>query len=183
MSRKQAAWNAESYHVVSRPHESWAERVLARVPAGGVDSALDAGCGTGKITRELLERLPEATVTALDYSSDMLAVAERELSPEFGDRVRFVQADLSQLTPETIGGPIDLVFSTATFHWVADHDDLFRRLYAVLNPGGTLIAQCGGGPNLARFRERTFALHRETEFAPYFAEWHEPWNFTDAEVT
>lgn len=179
MTKKQAAWNAESYHEVSRPHATWAERVLARVPTAGIDSAVDAGCGTGKITRELLDLLPDATITALDYSDTMLEVAERELRPLYGDRVRFVQADLAALTPETIGGPVDLVFSTATFHWVADHDDLMRRLFAVLSPGGWLIAQCGGGPNLKRFRERTFALHASPGFAEWYVDWHEPWTFAD----
>lgn len=179
MNQKQAAWNAESYHVVSRPHETWAERVLARVPTEGISSAIDAGCGTGKITRELLNLLPDATVVAVDYSDTMLAVAERELAPIYEGRVRFVQADLAEITPDRVGGPVDLIFSTATFHWLPDHNLLFRRLSALLNPGGYLIAQCGGGPNLARFRKRTFALHAEPEFAPWYTGWREPWTFSD----
>lgn len=179
MTTKQAAWNAESYHQVSKPHSTWAERVLARVPTEGISVAIDAGCGTGKITRELLNLLPEATVIAVDYSDTMLGVAERELAPDFGNRVRFIQADLAELTPETTGTTADLIFSTATFHWLPDHDLLFQRLFALLNPSGRLIAQCGGGPNLARFRDRIASLHTEPVFAPYFVGWNEPWNFAD----
>ncbi len=179
MTQKQAAWNAESYHVVSRPHESWAERVLAKVPTEGIGVAIDAGCGTGKITRELLNLLPDATVIAVDYSDTMLAVAERELRPEYGDRVRFVQADLSELTPDVTGTPADLIFSTATFHWLPDHDLLFRRLFALLNPGGHLIAQCGGGPNLASFIERAETIHHDPEFARYYEGWSGPWLFAN----
>ena len=141
-------WNAEDYHVVSRPHEVWGARVLDRVPREGVRVAIDAGCGTGKITRELLDRLPDTIVYALDVSAPMLAVAERELAA-YGGRVRFRQADLASVAPADIGTTADLIFSTATFHWVKDHDLLFRNLYDLLNPGGWLIAQCGGGPNIA----------------------------------
>jgi trans-aconitate methyltransferase len=175
-------WNAEHYHVVSRPHEVWGARVLERVPREDIRVAIDAGCGTGKITRELLERLPEATIYALDISPRMLAVAERELAA-YGDRVQFRQADLATISPEDVGEAADLIFSTATFHWVKDHDRLFRNLFALLNPGGWLIAQCGGGPNIATLRQRMAALMTEPRFAPYFAGWADPWYFATAEET
>src|SRR5215210_5121339 len=105
--QKPAEWNAESYHVVSRPHEAWGARVLDRVDPAEISVAVDAGCGTGKITAELLERLPHATVYALDRSATMLEVAERELAPRYGGRVHFVQVDLAQLEPEQIGEPAD----------------------------------------------------------------------------
>jgi trans-aconitate 2-methyltransferase len=44
---------------------------------------------------------------------------------------------------------VDAILSTATFHWVPDHDALFRNLAAVLRPGGRLVAQCGGVGNIA----------------------------------
>src|SRR5438132_701460 len=62
-------------------------------------------------------------------------------------RVEFVEADLGRPLP--IDRPVDAVFSTATFHWIDDHDALFRNLAAVLRPGGRLVAQCGGAGNLA----------------------------------
>ena len=181
--RTPAEWNAESYHVVSRPHEAWGARVLDLVDPAGIAVAVDAGCGTGKITAELLERLPDATVYALDRSASMLEVAERELVPRYGDRVHFVEIDLAELEPRHIGGPADLVFSTATFHWVADHEELFRRLFAVLAPRGRLIAQCGGGPNIERLRSRAQELMASAPFTIHFAEWPGPWNFADAATT
>ena len=176
-------WNAERYHEVSRPHVDWAVRVLDRVPRDGISVAIDAGCGTGKITRDLLERLPAAVVYAVDLSPNMLAVAERELAPIYGERVRFLQADLAQLAPEQIGQPADLIFSTATFHWVKDHDRLFARLFALLGPGGRLIAQCGGGPNLQAMRGRTNALMQSPQFARYYQDWTDPWLFASAQET
>jgi trans-aconitate methyltransferase len=176
-------WNAEHYHVVSRPHEVWGARVLDRVPREGIGVAIDAGCGTGKITRELLDRLPEATVYALDVSSSMLAVAERELAPIYGDRVRFQQADLATVTGSEIRTTADLIFSTATFHWVKDHDQLFPRLFDLLNPGGSLIAQCGGGPNIATLCDRMAELMTSPQFTEYFDGWTDPWYFASAEET
>jgi trans-aconitate 2-methyltransferase len=56
-------------------------------------------------------------------------------------------ADLGR--PLQIVGPVDAVLSTATFHWVPDHDALFRNLAAGTRPGGMLVAQCGGVGNIA----------------------------------
>ena len=176
-------WNAEHYHEVSRPHEVWGAGVLDRIPDRDISVAIDAGCGTGKITRDLLERLSTATVYALDVSPAMLAVAERELGPIYGDRVRFRHADLISVTPDQIGPAADLIFSTATFHWVRDHDLLFRRLFALLQPGGQVVAQCGGGPNIERLRGRVDTLMRSPEFAPHFRDWVDSWYFAGAEET
>ena len=178
-----AEWNAESYHVVSRPHEAWGARVLDRVDPAGVSVALDVGCGTGKVTAELLDRLPNSTVYALDRSASMLEVADRELAPRYGDRVRFVEVDLAEIEPRHVGELADLIFSTATFHWVADHDTLFRRLFAMLSPGGRLIAQCGGGPNIQRLRDRVGQLMAREPFSRYFTGWPGPWNFADDRTT
>ena len=107
---------------------------------------LDAGCGSGRVTALLAERLLDGRVIALDGSTSMLETARRRLAP-FGDRIRFVLADL--MAPLPIDEPVDAVLSTATFHWVPDHDALFAHLAAVLRPGGRLVAQCGGAGNLA----------------------------------
>jgi len=65
----------------------------------------------------------------------------------FDRRVEYVVADLGQPIP--LAEPVDAILSTATFHWVPDHDALFRNLAAVLRPGGPLVAQCGGAGNIA----------------------------------
>ena len=173
-------WDATTYHRVSVPHLGWGQRVLERLPLRGDETVLDAGCGSGKLTAELLERLPRGRVIAVDFSANMLREAAAQLLPRFGDRVSFVQADLRQLTlPE----PVDAVFSTAAFHWILDHPALFRRLYALLVPGGRLVAQCGGGPNIAELRRRVAALMSESRFAPTVPDWREPWEFADAATT
>jgi len=121
--------------------------VLDRLPLRGDETVLDAGCGSGRVTQALLERLPAGRVVAVDGSADMLAAARERLAGD--DRVAFVHADLAGLE---LAEPVDAVLSTATFHWVADQAALYRCLHGVLRPGGRLVAQCGGEGNIADVR-------------------------------
>ncbi|HEV3496600.1 MAG TPA: class I SAM-dependent methyltransferase, partial [Actinomycetes bacterium] len=139
-------WDGATYDRIADPMARWGSAVLDRLPLAGGETVLDAGCGSGRVTEELLERLPGGRVIAADAAPSMLVEARRRLA-RFGDRVTFVECDLGQ--PLRIEGPVDAVLSTATFHWVPDHDALFRNLAAVLRPAGILVAQCGGVGNIA----------------------------------
>ena len=172
-------WNAETYHRVSNPQFDWGTVVLARLPLDGGECVLDIGCGTGRLTEQLLARVPRGRVIGIDQSSNMVSVAREYLKAQ-GDRLQLLVADAAALP---IREQADAVFSTATFHWVLDHPRLFRSLHDALKPGGYLVAQCGGAGNLARIHHRTDVLRREARFAPYFTKWAEPWEFADAETT
>jgi len=139
-------WDARTYDRVADPMTRWGDAVLDRLPLDGHERVLDAGCGTGRVTGSLLERLPDGHVIALDGSPSMVEGARERLA-RFGDRVSFLVADLGRPIP--LATPVDAVLSTATFHWVPDHDALFANLAAVLVPGGRLVAQCGGVGNIA----------------------------------
>ena len=141
-------WNATSYDRIADPQARWGAEVLARLALDGDETVLDAGCGSGRVTELLLQRLPNGSVVALDQSVAMLDEARRRLA-RFGDRVEYVQADLGKPLP--VDRRVDAILSTATFHWVPDHDALFANLARVLRPGGMLVAQCGGFGNIARF--------------------------------
>lgn len=165
-------WDAATYDRISDPMVRWAEPVLDRLRPDGVGIVLDAGCGTGRVTEHLLERLPEASVIAVDGSARMLdQAAQRLAAPAAAGRVRFLLADLVQPLP--LGEPVDAVVSTATFHWVADHDALFANLAAALRPGGQLVAQCGGAGNIASV-VRALVTAGEP--------WH-PWHFATPDET
>jgi trans-aconitate 2-methyltransferase len=140
------AWDASTYDRIADPMARWGMAILDRLELRGDERVLDAGCGTGRVTEQLAERLPNGYVIALDASPAMIAEARRRLA-RFGDRVGYLVADLGRPIP--LEAPIDAVLSTATFHWVPDHDALFRNLAAVLRPGGRLVAQCGGAGNIA----------------------------------
>jgi trans-aconitate methyltransferase len=177
MSRE---WNAETYHRVSNPQFEWGTVVLDRLSLRGDELVLDIGCGTGRLTAKLLQRPPRGRVLAIDLSSNMLQVARGFLRPSFGTRIQLATADAASLP---VGEQADAIFSTATFHWVLDHPRLFRSLHRALKPGGQLIAQCGGGANLARLHRRLDRLRHQPEFAGSFEAWREPWEFADAETT
>ena len=172
-------WNAERYHEISNPMFAMAMPVLARLPLQGNELVLDVGCGSGLVTAKLAERLPSGRVIAIDMSMNMLMTAR--------DHLRTLQLPVSVVLADAAALPMsniaDAIFSTATFHWVLDHAALFRSLFEALKPGGRLVAQCGGGPNIQRLHDRAAALMQSPEFASYFERWQDPWEFANAEVT
>jgi len=178
-SPKVRAWDATAYHRLSGPQVSWGKKVLFSLKLHGNELLMDAGCGTGRLTAELLEDLPQGRVLGVDLSQNMLAEARGYLRPQFGSRVHFVVADLQDLPFERA---FDGIFSTAAFHWVPDHLRLFESLFRALCPGGWLRAQCGGGPNLARLTRRMDALMAAPKYARFFAHFHNPWVYNDAET-
>ena len=154
-----ADWDGASYDRVSTPQARWGKAVLGRLELYGDETVLDAGCGSGRVTEELMARLPQGRVIAVDSSPSMLEQARARLRTA-AHRLNFVQADLSTLRPSDLDGmaPVDAVLSTATFHWVTDHDQLFANLHDVLRPGGQLVAQCGGEGNIASVIEAVKSL-------------------------
>ena len=170
-------WNSAVYHRLSGPQVSWGQKVLSRLELRGDELVLDAGCGTGRLTADLLEAVPRGRVVGVDLSENMLRSAREHLSARFGGRLSLLAADLLHLPFQHA---FDVIVSTAAFHWVLDHDRLFASLHDALVPQGWLEAQCGGGPNIARLRERSNALAATPEFALYLVGFREPWLFEDA---
>jgi trans-aconitate 2-methyltransferase len=169
-------WDADTYDAVSDPQFNWGMEVLERLELEGGETVLDAGAGSGRVTAELLKKLPDGRVIALDGSESMIEKARKNL----GDRPEYVVMDLAELElPE----PVDLVFSTATFHWVTDHDNLFRRIHAALKPGGRLVAQCGGAGNVAEHARMIAEVANSEPFAEHYEQMPMLWNFATAEDT
>jgi trans-aconitate 2-methyltransferase len=169
-------WDAKTYDAISDPQFSWGMEVLGRLELNGDETVLDAGCGSGRVTEELIERLPSGRMIAVDGSEAMIAEARERL----GDRASYLVADLSELE---VDQPVDLVFSTATFHWILDHDRLFARLRAALRQGGRLVAQCGGEGNVAEHARVIATVAAQPEFAEHFGEMTGIWNFASPEET
>ena len=145
-------------------------------PLAGDETVLDAGCGTGRVTQLLLERLPRGRVIAVDAAPSMVEAAREALD----GRATVIESDLVELE---LDEPVDAAFSNAVFHWVPDHERLFARLHAALRPGALLVAQCGGRGNIARFHALAGEVAAEPPFAEHLGGWVGPWNFADAEIT
>jgi trans-aconitate 2-methyltransferase len=169
-------WDAATYDRVSGPQVEWAERVLDRLPLRGDETVLDAGCGSGRVTRMLLDKLPDGHVVAVDSAPSMVEHAREALD----DRATVLLANLAELE---LDEPVDAVFSNAVFHWVPDHERLFERMFAALRPGGVLVAQCGGAGNIDRFHAIAREVGAGDLFAPHFDSWLGPWNFAGSDET
>jgi trans-aconitate 2-methyltransferase len=164
-------WDASTYDRVSDIQAEWSIEVIDRLELRGDETVLDAGCGSGRVTKLLLERLPEGRVIAVDASASMIDKARAEL-PD--DRTEFI---VSNLLDMQLTEAVDAIFSNATLHWILDHRRLFERLHAALRPGGRLEAQCGGIGNLDEFLNSLENVNGDERFAPYLRGIASTWNF------
>jgi trans-aconitate 2-methyltransferase len=163
-------WDAATYDRVAEPQEEWGLEVLERLELSGDETVLDAGCGSGRMTRHLVDRLPEGQVIGVDSSPSMIEKARENL----GERADLRVGSLLDLD---LGQEVDAIFSNATFHWIHEHDRLFARLFAVLRPGGVMEAQCGGQGNVAEVENALLALEGDERFASYLRTTPQPWYF------
>lgn len=167
-------WDARTYDQSSEPQQAWASEVLARLEGIAKDAtAMDVGCGTGRVTEALLALVPRGRVLAIDASTDMVALARRRL----GDRAQVYCQDVLDLE---LDEPVDAIVSTAALHWVRDHERLWARLAQALRPAGVLEVQCGGEGNIDRVRAVIEAVARDT--APELVDWS-PWVFAGPQET
>jgi trans-aconitate 2-methyltransferase len=183
-------WDAERYHRLSNPQLGWGRHVLERLAPDPNERILDLGCGTGRLTAELFAAMNEGLVVAVDRSESMLrqvstqALWHRGPHPidtaKLPTRIHIVRADGMHLP---FVDAFDAVLSTATFHWIPDHLQLFSSIYRALVPGGRLVAQCGGAGNLEALLERSSALMRQPALRRYFEGWRDPWVFADVATT
>jgi trans-aconitate 2-methyltransferase len=155
-------WDAVTYDRVAEVQEEWGREVLARLDLRGDETVLDAGCGSGRVTKLLLERLPEGRVIGVDAARSMIAKAREAIGRD--ERVELEVRDLLDLE---LDRDVDAIFSNATFHWILDHDRLFARLFAALRPGGALEAQCGGQDNVAEFVRAIESAEGDERFSQY----------------
>ena len=172
-------WDAESYDRVSTPQVEMALPVLDRLPLTGDETVLDAGCGSGRVTAVLLERLPRGAVVATDAAPSMIDQARER----FASEPRVGVLDPVSLTELELSEPVDAAFSNAVFHWIKDHDALFEHLHAALRPGAPLVAQCGGKGNIDVFRRLADEVAAEPPYAEHMREFAGPWNYAAPDET
>lgn len=169
-------WEAQVYHEVSQPHAGWGADVLDRLELEGNETVLDAGCGSGKVAVQIVPRVPRGHVIGVDGSPAMIEQARRLLPAE-------VDLYVQDLTELLLPAPVDVVASSAAFHWIADHDRLFRRIAGALRSGGRLEAQCGGAGNIASVQAAVERLRSREPWESAFTGWSGPWNFAGPEET
>jgi trans-aconitate 2-methyltransferase len=169
-------WDASTYQRVALPHEDWARAVLDRLGLEGGETVLDAGCGSGRTTAIVVERVPDGRVIAVDGSPSMVEKVKEVLRPQD-------TAIVSDLTKLELDERVDAVFSTAVFHWITDHDTLFARMRAALREGGRFAAQCGGEGNIDAFRKAGEEVAAREPYAEHLAGIDKLWNYAGPEGT
>src|SRR5215510_12454871 len=118
-------WDPNQYHKFQSERAAPFYDLLALVNVRSNLKVIDLGCGTGELTRQLADKLPDSDVTGLDSSSQMLAKAASFSRPG----LVFTQGDQSQLTDTW-----DLIFSNAALQWSENHAELIPSLYQRLSP-------------------------------------------------
>ncbi len=157
-------WNAELYDRIGTPMRRWAQAVIDDLDLRGDETVLDAGCGSGSVTFDLLAKLPRGKIYALDASAEMIASLAKQVA-ERG--VTNIVPSHASLTDFTLPEQVDCVFSNAVFHWIPDDDALFGSLYRAAKPDGRLRAQCGGFGNNAHVLEAVEVVRQQPRFEPH----------------
>ena len=155
-------WDAEVYDRIGTPMRQWAQRVIDDLALDGDETVLDAGCGSGSVTFDLLQKLPDGKVYAVDASAEMIALLDKTVAERGERRITTLEASL---TDYTLPEQVDAVFSNAVFHWIPDDDALFGCLFRATKPGGRLRAQCGGYGNNHNVLEAVAAVRTQERFA------------------
>lgn len=127
------SWNPDLYLAFGDHRLRPAIDLMARIPLEAPRRIVDLGCGPGHVTKLLAERWPEAETVGIDNSSAMLERARHDFPT-----LAFRLGDIAAWRGDP---PVDLIFTNAALHWLDDHDHLFPRLLAQLNPSGVLAAQ------------------------------------------
>jgi trans-aconitate 2-methyltransferase len=149
-------WDPDRYLTYAGERGRPFVELLARVAAPAPTTVVDLGCGPGNLTALLRERWPEADVTGLDASPEMI-----ERARETGARIAFEVADLRDWRPER---PVDVLVSNATLQWVPGHLDLLPGLLEAVRPGGWLAFQVPGN-----FDQPSHTIRRDLAAEPPYA--------------
>ncbi|WP_104525899.1 trans-aconitate 2-methyltransferase [Blastococcus atacamensis] len=158
MTATGGAWHPGSYLRFAGERARPFVELVARVAAEAPRSVVDLGCGEGSLTASLAQRWPQARVTGVDSSPEMLAAASAAAS----ERVAFELGDVADWAPRE---PVDVLVSNAVLHWVPGHPEVMGRWAAALPPGGWLAVQVPGN-----FRAPTHALLADLCCSPVWAD-------------
>ena len=131
------SWDPSQYLKFGNERLRPALDLLARVPLDVPQHVVDLGCGAGNVTQFIAQRWPQAQVTGVDSSAEMLAKA-RSAFDGMQCRAQWIESGIGSWQPDA---PVDLIYSNAALHWLPGHAALFAALMAKLKPGGVLAVQ------------------------------------------
>ncbi|MEN6443105.1 MAG: methyltransferase domain-containing protein [Methanoregula sp.] len=167
-------WNATDYNRSSSAQQQWASELIKKLALNGTERVLDIGCGDGKITAELSQRLHNGSVVGIDSSLEMIGFAKMHFPRQHYPNLSFEEMDARNLTFDE---EFDIVFSNAALHWVTDHQPVLAGIQRCLCLGGKMLIQMGGKGNAEQAFRAFDALVRELQWSRYFADFTFPYGF------
>ena len=175
MTENSPFWDANTYDIVSNAQEEWAKFIIKQRKWSGNEAVIDAGCGSGRITKMLTQLVRDGKIYAVDNDPNMIKKAKENLGGI--DNVHIALCDLTDADLGNIQIKFDIIFSNAVLHWILDHHKVFKNFYNLLNPKGELLIQCGGFGNLKKTISVFNIVKDSSDFKQYFSEWKQSWNF------
>jgi trans-aconitate 2-methyltransferase len=164
-------WNAEDYAQQASAQRGWANELIEKLALKGHEALLDIGCGDGSVTDELASRLPAGSVTGIDASESMIALARKNFSRR---NLTFTVMDATDLHLER---KFDIAFSNATLHWVKDHTAVLKSLRKHLNPRAKILFQMGGDGNAVEILAVIDEIITSAEWREYYKGFRFPYYF------
>ena len=171
MTKSKDKWDAKDYAQNSSAQESWANELVDKLALQGGERLLDIGCGDGKITNSIAQKLMNGTVVGIDRSESMIKLANSQFDLPHLSFYTMNATDIS--TPVKF----DVAFSNAALHWVKDHSAVLRGLKKCLKQNSKILFQMGGYGNAQDVLEVVELVTASKEWAKYFNDFVYPYNF------
>ena len=164
--------------VSSNVQLEWGRKLLERRRWIGNEIVMDAGAGSGNLTKILAGKVPQGQVYAVDADSNMIKQAKSNLSG-----CRNVQVIHSRMDKVNLPTKFDIIFSNSALHWVLDQEDVYSHFWQLLKSRGELLIECGARGNVERPLSVIFKIMQSDQFKEHFINWKQPWYFPKPDET
>jgi trans-aconitate 2-methyltransferase len=172
-------WNAVSYDKVSSNVQlEWGRKLLDKRSWVENEIIMDAGSGSGNLTRILCEKVPSGRVYAVDADSNMVLQSKSALS--HWQNVEVIQSRMENVI---LPRQVDIIFSNSALHWILDQEDVFSHFRKLLKPNGELLIECGGHGNINKALSIIFQIMQSYRFNDHFSNWSQTWLFPKKDET
>ena len=171
------SWDAQTYDKVSSNVQlQWGQELLEERAWIGNETVMDAGAGSGNLTKILADKLPNGKVYAVDADSNMVQQAKSNLSGY--SNVQFIHSSMDKVKLPT---EVDVIFSNSALHWILDQEGLFLHFWQLLKPNGKLLIEYGAHGNVERPLSVIFKIMQSGQFREHFVNWRQSWYFPKPE--
>ena len=175
------SWDAQTYDKISSNVQlEWGRKLLEKKRWIGREIVMDAGAGSGNLTKVLADKVPNGRVYAVDADSNMVEQAKSNLSG-----CKNVQVIHSSMENVNLPAKVDVIFSNSALHWILAQEGVFSHFWQLLKPrvGGELLIECGGHGNMERAISIILTTSQSDQFKEHFVNWKQSWYFPKPDET